>query len=59
MKLRLTKSVQINIFFYCMVSLSAARWHGKHTYLSSLGILGKKQLLSLAKTVTLKFKLTR
>ena len=28
---------------YGHISLSSARWHSKHTYPSSLGILGKKR----------------
>ena len=40
------------------ITLSPTRWHGKHTYLSSLGILGKKRNYFPEKiTVTLNFKL--
>ena len=31
-------------FFYDSDPLSPARWHGKHTYVSSLGMLGTTQL---------------
>ena len=49
------KTKQVWIFLFCLLkiqtkilhktfeALSPTRWHGKHTYLSSLGILGKKQ----------------
>ena len=48
--------IDIHTYFLIMAPLSSARRHGKHTYLSGLGMLGKKRNYFPLLSVTLKFK---